>query len=104
MLKSFDVAVADKVGEIRVVKDENGGSKDACKIDSYCCRCLCVLRHAQKWFNITSFMSVIDADVHGASQLVQDVEKELKIADDALIDVSNRTDVLFCWMFSQNRR
>ena len=39
MLKSFDVAVSDKVSEIRVVKDVTGGSKvaDACKFDSYCC-------------------------------------------------------------------
>ena len=44
VLKSFDVAVSDKVSEIRVVKDVTGGSKvaDACKFDSYCCRCLCV--------------------------------------------------------------
>ena len=46
-------------------------------------------------------MTVIDADVHGASQLFPDVENEPKVADDALIDVSNRTDVLFC-LFSAN--
>ena len=59
------------------------------------------VRHAQKWFNITSLMTVIDADVHGASQLFPDVENEPKVANDALIDVSNRTDVLFC-LFSAN--
>ena len=44
MLKSFDVAVADKVEEIRVVKDVISGSKvaDACKFDNVCqCLCLC---------------------------------------------------------------
>ena len=101
---SFDVAVADKVEEISVVKDVIGGSKvaDACKFDSYCCRCLSV--YTQKWFNITSLMSVIGADVLGASQLFPDVENEPKVADDALIDVSNRTDVLFCWMYRQYRQ
>ena len=104
VLKSFDVAVADKVEEISVVKDVIGGSKvaDACKFDSYCCRCLSV--YTQKWFNITSLMSVIGADVLGASQLFPDVENEPKVADDALIDVSNRTDVLFCWMYRQYRQ
>ena len=100
---SFDVAVADKVEENSVVKDVIGGSKvaDACKFDSYCCRCLSV--YTQKWFNITSLMSAIGADVLGASQLFPDVENEPKVADDALIDVSNRTDVLFCWMYRQWR-
>ena len=95
VLKSFDVAVADKVEEISIVKDVIGGSK----VDSYCCRCLCV--YAQKWFNIPSLMSVIDADVLDASPLFPDVENEPKVADDALIDVSNKTDVLFCWMYRQ---
>ena len=49
-------------------------------------------------------MSVIGADVLGASQLFPDVENEPKVADDALIDVSNRTDVLFCWMYRQYRQ
>ena len=31
--------------------------------------------------------------------LLDHVENEPKVADDALFDDSNRTDVLFCWMF-----
>ena len=39
-------------------------------------------------------MSVIDADVLDASPLFPDVENEPKVADDALIDVSNSSVLL----------